>query len=302
MPALALSITIASWNTRKDMEDCLRSLEAVRGELPFEVIVVDNASTDGTPEMIEELFPWVRLLRMPKNVYFTGAHNRALSVRNAPHAFLLNSDTIVHKGALKTLAAYSVAHPEVGIIGPKLLYPDGSLQFSCRRFPNPLATLFRNTFLGRMFPNNKYTREYLMTDWSHDQSREVDWVSGAAMFVTQEAMAKVGLLDPNYLMFCEDVDWCYRVNKAGLKVVYLPQSEITHAIGRSTSQAAKKMLFRFHASMLRFYRVNMLPDVAWPIRPFAYVGAAIALFLRASLFITKILIDEMARRKEDKKV
>jgi len=302
MPALALSITIASWNTRKDMEDCLRSLEAVRGELPFEVIVVDNASTDGTPEMIEELFPWVRLLRMPKNVYFTGAHNRALSVRNAPHAFLLNSDTIVHKGALKTLAAYSVAHPEVGIIGPKLLNPDGSLQFSCRRFPNPLATLFRNTFLGRMFPNNKYTREYLMTDWSHDQSREVDWVSGAAMFVTQEAMAKVGLLDPNYLMFCEDVDWCYRVNKAGLKVVYLPQSEITHAIGRSTSQAAKKMLFRFHASMLRFYRVNMLPDVAWPIRPFAYVGAAIALFLRASLFITKILIDEMARRKEDKKV
>jgi len=297
MPDLALSITIASWNTRKDLQDCLQSLDAVRNEVPFEVIVVDNASTDGSPEMIESLFPWVRLLRMPKNVYFTGAHNRALSVRNAPHAFLLNSDTIVHKGALKTLLDYSLAHPEAGILGPKLLNPDGSLQFSCRRFPNPIATLFRNTILGKMFPNNRFTREYLMTDWSHDQAREVDWVSGAAMFVTQNAMEKAGVLDPNYLMFCEDVDWCYRVHKAGLKVVYVPQAQITHAIGRSTSQAAKKMLLRFHASMLRFYRVNMLPELAWPIRPFAYVGAAFALFLRASIFIVKILFDEASRRK-----
>jgi GT2 family glycosyltransferase len=301
MPDFALSITIASWNTRKDMQDCLASLEAVRDELPFEVIVVDNASTDGTPEMVEELFPWVRLLRMPKNVYFTGAHNRALSVRNAPHAFLLNSDTIVHKGALLSMAEFSGKNPDVGIIGPKLLNPDGSLQFSCRRFPNPIATLFRNTVLGKMFPNNKYTRDYLMTDWSHDAPREVDWVSGAAMFVSQRAMEQVGLLDPNYLMFCEDVDWCYRVHKAGMKVVYLPHATITHAIGRSTSQAAKKMLIRFHASMLRFYRVNMLPELAWPLRPFAYVGAAFALFIRASMFIVKILIDETKRRKEDRK-
>lgn len=297
MPDLAFSITIANWNTRKDLEDCLQSLEAVRDEVPFEVIVVDNASTDGSPEMVESLFPWVRLLRMPKNVYFTGAHNRALSLRNAPHAFLLNSDTIVHEGALKKLLDYSAAHPEVGVLGPKLLNPDGSLQFSCRRFPNPVATLFRNTVLGRMFPNNRFTRDYLMTDWSHDAPREVDWVSGAAMFVTQQAMEQVGLLDPNYLMFCEDVDWCYRVHKAGFKVVYLPQAEITHAIGRSTSQAAKKMLLRFHASMLRFYRVNMLPEVFLPLRPFAYMGAAMALFARASVFIVKILIDESSRRK-----
>lgn len=298
MPDLALSVTIASWNTRTDLQDCLQSLDAVRDELPFEVIVVDNASTDGSPEMIESLFPWVRLLRMPTNLYFTGAHNRALSVRNAPHAFVLNSDTVVHSGALRTLFEYSQAHPEAGVLGPKLLNPDGSLQFSCRRFPNPMAALFRNTVLGRMFPNNRFTREYLMTDWPHDQSREVDWVSGAAMFVTQRAMEQAGLLDPHYFMYCEDVDWCYRIHKSGLKIVYVPQAEVTHAIGRSTDQAAKKMLLRFHASMLRFYRVNMLPELSWPVRPFAYAGAAMALFIRASLFITKILVDEGRRRKK----
>ena len=297
MPDLALSVTIASWNTRKDLQDCLASLEAVRDELPFEVIVVDNASTDGSPEMIESRFPWVRLLRMPTNLYFTGAHNRALSVRSAPHAFLLNSDTVVHPGALKTLFEYSLAHPEAGVLGPKLLNPDGSLQFSCRRFPNPMAALFRNTWLGRMFPNNRFTREYLMTDWPHDQPREVDWVSGAAMFVTHKAMEEVGLLDPNYFMYCEDVDWCYRIHKAGMKIMYVPQAAITHAIGRSTDQAAKKMLLRFHASMLRFYRVNMLPEMFPLFRPFAYMGAACALFMRGGLFIVKILIDEGTRRK-----
>lgn len=300
MPDLALSVTIASWNTRTDLFECLRSLEAVRDEVAFEVIVVDNASTDGSPEMVESSFPWVRLLRMPTNVYFTGAHNRALSVRQAPHAFVLNSDTIVHPGALGTLMSYSLAHPEAGVLGPKLLNPDGSLQFSCRRFPNPMAALFRNTFLGRMFPDNRFTREYLMTDWQHDQAREVDWVSGAAMFVTQEAMDKVGLLDPDYFMYCEDVDWCYRIHKAGLSVMYVPQAHVTHAIGRSTDQAAKKMLLRFHASMLRFYRVNMLPEMTPLLRPFAYLGAALALFFRASLFIVKILFDEASRRKEKK--
>lgn len=297
MPDSVLSITIASWNTRKDLQACLQSLEEMRDELPFEVIVVDNASTDGSPEMVEEMYPWVRLMRMPTNLYFTGAHNTALSVRHAPHAFVLNSDTVVHPGALITMANFIRDNPDVGVVGPKLLNPDRSLQFSCRRFPNPMAALFRNTLLGRMFPNNKYTRDYLMTDWPHDQSRDVDWVSGAAMLVTQEAMKRVGLLDPNYFMYCEDVDWCYRVHKAGLRVVYLPQAEVTHAIGRSTDQAAKKMLLRFHASMLRFYRVNMLPELAWPLRPFAYVGAAMALLVRASMFIVKILIDEAARRK-----
>lgn len=297
MPDFELSVTIASWNTRKDLKDCLHSLEAIRDELRTEVIVVDNASIDGSADMVERYFPWVRLERMPRNLYFTGAHNHALAIREAPNALLLNSDTVVHPGALLALHEFSKEHGDAGVLGPKLLNPDGSLQYSCRRFPNPVAAMFRNTPLGRMFPNNRYTRDYLMTDWPHDQPRVVDWVSGAALFVTGQAIERAGFLDPHYYMFCEDVDWCHRIGKAGLKVVYVPTSVITHTIGRSTDQAAKKMLVRFHRSMMRFYRVNMLKEIFWPLRPFAYVLAAGALTLRASIFIVKILRDESARRK-----
>jgi hypothetical protein len=297
MADLQVSVTICSWNTIADLQQCLQSLEAIREEVPFEVLVVDNSSTDKSPNMVMNNFPWVRLFPMEKNLGFTGGHNYALGQREAPHAILLNSDTIVHPGAFRTMLDYYLAHPETGIIGPKLLNPDGSLQYSCRRFPNPLAALFRNTPIGKLFPNNKFTREYLMTDWPHDQEREVDWVSGAAFFVSKEVMDRVGLLDPHYFMYCEDVDWCYRVHEGGFKVVYLPQGVVTHAIGKSTDQAAKRMIVRFHRSMLRFYRVNMLKHVFWPLRPFAYLGAAAALYLRASIFLVKILIDEGARRR-----
>ncbi|MBI1757530.1 MAG: glycosyltransferase family 2 protein [Fimbriimonas ginsengisoli] len=298
MPDFELSVTICSWNTLAELEECLCSLEAALQETCFEVIVVDNNSEDGSPEMVERRFPWVRLYRMGQNLGFTGGHNFALAQRHAASALLLNSDAAVRPGALRALADFSRSRPDVGIVGPKLVNPDGSLQFSCRRFPNPTAALFRNTPLGRMFPNNHFTRDYLMSDWPHDQPRDVDWVSGAAMFVSGEMMARVGLMDPEYFMFCEDVDWCYRCHEAGLKVVYLPGAVVTHAIGRSTDKAPNRMIDRFHRSMFRFYRRNMLPKLPWPVRPFAYVGAASALTARAALFIAKNRLDDWRRRHE----
>jgi GT2 family glycosyltransferase len=188
------------------------------------------------------------------------------------------------------------SHPEAGVIGPKLENPDGSLQFSCRRFPNPLAALFRNTPLGKLFPNNRFTREYLMQDWTHDGPREVDWVSGAALLAREELLSKIGFLDPEYFMYCEDVDYCWRAWDAGYKVVYVPNSVIMHKIGSSTDKAPNRMIGRFHSSMLRFYRKNMLPKRPLVLRPFAYVGAATAIGLRASLFITKNKIDNLKRK------
>jgi GT2 family glycosyltransferase len=296
MPDLELSITICSWNTQEDLRACLCSLEALQDEAAFEVIVIDNNSEDGSPDMVAQKFPWVRLERMYQNLGFTGGHNYALGLRKAGHAFLLNSDTIVHPGAIRTLLDYAAEHPEAGIVGPKLLNPDGTLQFSCRRFPNPMAALFRNTPIGKLFPNNRFTRDYLMQDWPHDQPREVDWVSGAAFLVRKEVMDKIGLMDPEYFMFCEDVDWCWRAWRAGFKVVYYPHSVITHAIGRSTDKAPNRMIGRFHKSMFRFYRKNMLPQVAWPLRPLAFLGAGLALSMRAGLFIVKNKIDILRRR------
>lgn len=290
---LQLSVTICSWNTQDDLRACLRSLE---NEAGVETIVCDNNSEDGSPEMVAREFPWVRLLAQKTNLGFTGGQNLMIEARSAPHVLLLNSDTVVHPGALETLMAYLEANPEVGIVGPKLLNPDGSLQLSCRRFPNPLAALFRNTPLGRLFPNNRFTRDYLMKDFQHDRPMEVDWVSGAAMLARKEMIDRIGGLDPEFFMFCEDTDWCWRAGKAGYKVVYLPSSVVTHAIGRSTDKVPNRMIGRFHRSMGRFYRKNMLPEVALPLRPFALAGAATALALRAGLFIASNKVDRMKER------
>lgn len=296
MPDFDLSITICSWNTLEDTRACLRSLQAVQNEASFETIVVDNNSEDGSPDMIAAEFPWVRLERMARNLGFTGGHNHALAIRNGRHVMPLNSDTVVHPGALALLMKHLQENPQTGIVGPKLLNPDGSLQLSARRFPTPSAALFRNTPLGKLFPNNRYVRAYLMEDFDHSDATTVDWVSGAAFIAREELVAKIGLFDPEYFMYCEDVDLCWRTWKAGYDVLYLPEAVITHAIGRSTDKAPNRMIGRFHRSMLRFYAKNMLPERPWPLRPLFYAGAAMAVAARASIFILRNKMDDLKRR------
>lgn len=296
MPDFDLSITICSWNTIDDLRLCLASLEKVRDEANFEVIVVDNNSEDGSPFMVESEYPWVRLVKMTQNLGFVGGQNYAMSNRKGHHALPLNSDTIVHPGAIRGLLDYLENNPEAGIVAPKLLNPDGSLQFSCRRFPNPVAALFRNTIIGRLFPNNRFTREYLMQDFEHNEPKDVDWVSGAAFLARGELLQEIGLFDPEFVMYCEDVDLCFQTWKVGKKVVYLPHLTITHAIGRSTDKAPNRMIGRFHKSMFRFYKKNMVPQMNPLARPFALAMAASALSARASVFILSNKVDIIRRK------
>jgi GT2 family glycosyltransferase len=295
MPDFDLSITICSWNTLADLRACLQSLRQAKDEARFEVVVVDNNSEDGSPDMVEAEFPEFRLLRQSKNLGFTGGHNLALAERKGFHAALLNSDTVVHPGAIRDLAQAMKDHPDWGIIGPKLLNPDGSLQYSCRTWPNPFAAAFRNTLLGRLFPKNKLTRSYLMEDWDHATTREVDWVSGAALFIRGETLEQIGGLDPEFFMFCEDVDLCKRTWKAGQKVVYLPSAVITHAIGRSTDKAPNRMIGRFHRSMFRYYQKHVISEKPPLLRPLFLLGAGLGLSLRAGVFIAKNQVDKIRR-------
>lgn len=293
---LDLSITICSWNTVVDLRLCLASLLQELNSSNFEIIVVDNASSDGSPDMVESEFPMFKLLRMKENLGFTGGHNLAIEGRSRRHVALLNSDTIVHPGAIEGVMNLMLSKPEIGVVGPRLLNPDGSLQFSCRRFPNPIAAAFRNTILGRWFPNNRFVKTYLMQDFNHDEPREVDWVSGAALFIRGEVVDKIGGLDPTFFMYCEDTDFCKRVWQAGFKVMYLPQSVITHAIGKSTDKAANRMIVRFHRSMFRYFCKHDIKESWFVLRPFLWLLAAFALSVRASLFLSKNLIDEVKRR------
>lgn len=296
MPDLELSITICSWNTRDDLALCLKSLEEAKSEANFEVIVVENNSEDDSAQMVETDFPWVKLLKQSQNLGFTRGHNLALGHAMGNVLALLNSDTIVHKGAISEVLRFMKATPDAGIVGPKLLNTDGSLQMSCRRFPKPMAAAFRNTFLGRIFPNNRYTAEYLMEDSDHQSTRTVDWVSGAAMFISTRLYNEIGGLDDDFFMFSEDVDYCRRCWNAGFKVYYLPSAEITHAIGRSTDKAPNRMISQFHQSMYRYYVKHDVPELKPIARPFAKGFAIAALTARASLFLIKNRFDILKRK------
>ena len=296
MPDFDLSITICSWNTLEDLRVCLASLVVAQEDADFEVIVIDNASTDGSPDMVEKEFPQFRLLRQSENLGFTGGHNVGIKARRGRDIALLNSDTIVRYGAIRRMMQYMRDTPTAGIIGAKLLNPDGSLQFSCRSFPNPVAAAFRGTILGRLFPNNRFTREYLMTDWHHDDPRKVDWVSGAALFVRGEVIDELGGLDPKFFMYCEDVDLCKRCAELGFDVMYLPDAIITHAIGRSTDKVANKMIVRFHRSMLRYYAKHTLPKSFVLLRPLLYIAAVLALSARATMFLLRNFFDAIRRK------
>lgn len=295
MSNLQLSVTICSWNTKDVLRECLASLRAVESEARFEVIVVDNNSEDGSAEMVQEEFPEYRLIRSPFNLGFTGGQNLALSERAAPHALLLNSDAVVHPGALKLLWERA-QDPEVGVIGPKLVNPDGSLQYSCRRFPTPLAALFRGTPLARLTGKSKSVSDYLMRDFDHKSETEVDWVSGAALWVTPRAYKLCGGLDGRFFMYCEDIDYCKRVHDAGLKVIYFPDSVISHAIGKSTDKAVNRMIWRHHRSMLLYYDIHELAAHHPVARPFIRAGLMVGLTFRASIMIFKNWLDRLRRR------
>jgi GT2 family glycosyltransferase len=195
-------------------------------------------------------------------VGFARGYNQAAAQARGRHLLLLNPDTVTRPGALRRLVEFLDAHPKAGAVGPRLLNSDGSLQYSCRRFPHPLAALFRNTPLGKLFPRNRYTRAYLMTDCDHSREAEVDWISGAAMAIRREAWEQVGGFDEGFFMYAEDMDWCRRARTAGWEIWYAPGAEIVHHIGRSSDQVPLKMVIQFHRSMARFYRKHYAP--AWP--------------------------------------
>lgn len=295
MPAFDVSVTICSWNTKEDLRRCLASLMEQEG-VNLEVIVVDNASEDGSPEMVESEFPEAILIRNQTNVGFGAGHNLAFAQASGEVLMPLNSDAIVHPGCLRILVDFLRSDPTVGIAAPKLLNPDGSLQYSCRRFPTPAAAVFRNTFLGKLFPKNRFAREYLMTDWDHSQPRDVDWVSGAAFGLRRSVYEQIGGFDERFFMYLEDVDLCKRVHEAGYRVVYVPDAVVTHKIGASTDRVANRMIRQFHRSMLLYYKKHHISKMTPIARPFATALGWLFVNARASLFLTKNALDALRRR------
>jgi len=233
---------------------CLQAVYDTLGSLDCEVIVVDNASTDDSADVVQKAYPQVRLFRNQENVGFARANNQALRVAQGRYFLLLNSDAFVHAGAIATLIKFMESHPDTGATGCRLFYENGSLQKSCFSFPTPLTELWQSLWLDRLFPRSPVFGKFRMSYWDFDSYREVDWLMGAVMILRKEAVDQVGPLDEDYFMYSEEMDLCYRLNKASWKVSYIPEASATHIWGGTSRQNKELAFIRLYKSRVMFSR------------------------------------------------
>ncbi|HQV69623.1 MAG TPA: glycosyltransferase family 2 protein [Thermoflexales bacterium] len=276
---LDLVVVILNYNTRDLLRECLRSLREQTG-LAFKTIVVDNCSTDASADMVAAEFPEVELIRSQTNGGFAHGNNLGLrsagfgvgEVASARHAMLLNPDTVVPPNALSQMVAFADANPDVGVVGPRLLLLDGTLDKACRRsFPTPEVSFYRFSGLGKLFPKSKRFGRYNMTYLPETQTADVDSVVGACMLVRADAIAKAGLLDEQFFMYGEDLDWCLRVKQAGYRVVYLADV-IVHHKKRAASRTSAKAQYEFQRAMWLFYKKHYLAATSAPVNVLVKVG------------------------------
>jgi len=256
-----LGIIILSWNTRELLRDCLRSVFASHGPLTYRVCVVDNASVDGSADMVRQEFPEALVIASPVNGGYAAGNNlglRALgfgpgSIEAPRFALLLNPDTVVPPDALAQMTAYLEAHPTTGAAGPKLVLLNGELDLACRRSLALDAFIYRMLGLSTLFPRSRIFGKYNLTYLSPDVETEVGSVVGAFMLVRREAIAQAGLLDEGYFMYGEDLDWSFAIQRAGWDIRYNPAVTVLH-VKRAASRQSRKAQIAFHEAMLHFFR------------------------------------------------
>lgn len=249
-----LSVCIVNWNTREHLRRCLQSLRAHAADLNPTVVVVDNASGDGSAEMVGAEFPEVTLIANRDNRGYAAGNNQALRAAEADYKLLLNPDVQVSAGSVQYLVRFLEEHPEAVAVAPRLRYPDGRVQLTCRAFPTPDVVFYDALLLSRLFPRSRRFGKYRMSWWAHDDEREVDQPMASALLLRGRALAKVGLMDEAFPIFFNDVDLCLRLKEAGWQIWFTPRVEMTHYHGASTSQVWRSMLGESHRAFVRLYR------------------------------------------------
>lgn len=252
-PRVDVSVIIVNYNVREYLANALGSLRPALKGIRSEIIVVDNASTDGSVAMLRQSFPRVRLITSPENLGFARANNLALREARGRYLLFLNPDTVVQEDTVRVMRDHLDAHPDVGLAGCKILNPDGTFQLAARRsFPTPWVAASRLLGLSLLFPQSRLFGRYNLTYLDPDASYDVDAVSGSFMFVRREAIEAVGGLDERFFMYGEDLDWCYRIGKAGWKVRYVHRTAIIHYKGESTRRSSIDELGTFYRAMQIF--------------------------------------------------
>jgi N-acetylglucosaminyl-diphospho-decaprenol L-rhamnosyltransferase len=251
-PLCDLTISIVSLNTRELLSACLRSVYLSSG-LSFDIHVVDNGSSDGSPEMVEREFPAVHLVRNDSNRGFAAANNVVIKLARGRHTLLLNPDTVVGPDTLRDMVSFMDGHEEVGICGPNVRFPDGRFQSCGYRFPTPLAEIRQSKNIDRIIRRVVGAEPPLRME---STPFEVDWVDGCCLMIRSEVILQTGLLDEQYFLYTEELDWCFRARKAGWAIYALPHVEMVHYQGQSTGQMSDSSLAQLIETRLRYYRKN----------------------------------------------
>ena len=249
-----LSVIIVNWNSKEHLVRCLQSLREQECSLIYEVIVVDNGSTDGSDRILEEESEWVRTYLSKDNLGFATASNAGIRRSCGEYVCLVNPDVVLSPNTLQKLYRYMADHPAVGIAGPRVLSPDGTLQVTCRVFPSLRTTLCRALALDRLFPRSRFLSSSFMDYSDHDREEAVDVLTGCFWIVRREAIDAVGLLDEKFFLYSEDVDWCKRFCEAGWLVSFYPDVEVEHVGGGSSTKQPLRSFMEMQKAQALYWR------------------------------------------------
>ncbi len=253
-----LSIVVLSWNTAELTRRCLASVLGRDHGLTLEVIVVENASADGSAALVEREFPAARLLKNARNEGYARGNNQGIALATAPLVLLLNSDTEVRDppegpGTLRTLVDFLRREPEYGGVAPRLVNADGSVQKSCMRFPGLAVGFLYDSWLDRRFGRSRAVRRYFMEDFDHLHDADVDQPPGACLLLRRDLLARIGGFDESLFLFFNDVELCRAIHDQGYRLRYLARPEVLHHVGRSTAQF-KDVVGEWAVNRVRYYR------------------------------------------------
>lgn len=262
---LLVSVVIVTWNCGKFAAGCLASLDKQRVSFATETIVVDNASLDGTPELITVQFPHVRLIRSDRNLGFAKANNAGIRAARGKYVCLINPDVVVAPECLQKMCDYMEQGPSVGLLGPRMIGPDGRVARSTMRFPDLWNALCRALALDVLFKRSRLFGGFLMRDFRHDEIRDVDVLNGWFWMVRRTAMDDIGLLDEHLFMYGEDLDWCMRFHQAGWRVVFYSPAEALHYGGGASSNRPIPCYIALQRANLQYWRKHrgLLPAAGY---------------------------------------
>lgn len=295
-PGPVLSVIIVNYNVKDFLEQTLVSVIKALQDIASEVLVVDNHSSDGSVAHIRQRFPQVEIIANRENLGFARACNQGLRAARGEFLLLLNPDTIVQEDTFRKVIEFMRQYPDTGMVGCKILNPDGSLQLACRRsFPTPWVAFTKLVGLSQLFPKSKLFGRYNLTFLNPDQAYEVEAISGSFMMIRHEVLQTVGYLDESFFMYGEDLDWCYRIHQSGWKVRYFPDTQIIHFKGESSKRSEFDHLKMFYQAMSRFakkhFHTRYLLMPYWVLWLAIWARAGVSFFIKSLKYLIAPLTD-----------